>query len=227
MPKTRRTVRLRRLATTLALLVPACLPAGCNYLAPAMILLTPPPSIDAQHELDKTLVTVFFIDDPQNKIPRRSLRQLIGQTAEQTIISRGLMPANKMIPSQTALQVTARETDGSKISIVDVGRTLGADIVIYARVDAFGLSRDGVTLQPFFVAQVRVIDAANNARIFPEAGTSYPVIYESRQQAGDIPRGLSERSSAEQALAERMGEYLARVFYKYEIDRESPSGRNN
>ncbi|MBX3352000.1 MAG: hypothetical protein KF684_03630 [Phycisphaeraceae bacterium] len=224
---TPRSTSARRFALALPLLVTALLPAGCNYLAPAMILLTPPPSVDAQYKLDKTRVTVIFIDDPQNKIPRRSLRQLIGQTAEQDLIARGVMPANMMIPSQTALQVTSRETDGSKLSIVDVGRNLGAEVVIYAKVDAFGLSRDGVTLQPFVVAQVRIVDAKNNVRLFPESGSTFPVVYESRQQAGDIPRGMSERSAAEQNLAERLGIHIARVFYKYEIERESPSGRGN
>lgn len=224
---TRHTTRTRRAALLLALTLAALLPAGCNYIAPAMILLTPPPSVEAQYKLDAARVTVVFLDDPQNKIPRRSLRILAGQTAEQDLISRGVMPANMMIPSQTAMQVTSRETEGSRLSIVDVGRTLGADIVIYAKVEAFGLTRDGVTLQPFVVAQVRVLDAKNNVRLFPEAGVSHPVIFESRQQAGDIPRSMSERSAAEQKLAERLGVIIARTFYKYEIERESPSGRNN
>ena len=219
----RRVLRVGALGLPLALL--ALLPAGCNYIAPAMILLTPPPSVEAQYKLDKTRVAVIFIDDPQNRIPRRSLRQLAGQIAEQDLITRGVMPASMMIPSQTAMQATSRETDGNRLSIVDIGRSLGADVVIYVQVDAFGLSRDGVTLQPYVVARLRVIDAKNNTRLFPETGSTHPVVYESRQQAGDIPRTTSERSAAEQRLAERLGIGIARTFYKYEIERESPSGR--
>ncbi len=213
---------------TLALaIVATTISAGCNYLAPAVVLLSPPPSKEAQYKLDKTLVTVIFIDDPQNKAPRRSLRLIMGQTAEQNLIARGVMPANMMIPAQTALQLTSRESVTDKFSIVDVGRTLGADVVIYARLDGFGLSADGVSLKPYAVAQVRVLDAANNMRLWPEAGTDYPVIYQGTQQAGETPGGASERAEAERMLAERLGLEIARVFYKHEIQRESPSGMNN
>ena len=203
----------------------ALLSAGCNYLAPAVVLLSPPPSRDAQFTLDKTRVTVIFIDDPQNKAPRRSLRQIMGQVAEQDLIARGVMPANMMIPAQTALQLTARESVSNKFSIVDVGRTLGAEVVIYARLEGFGLSTDGVSLKPYAVAQVRVLDAANNERIWPEAGTDFPVIYRGAQQVGETPGGSSERAEAERRLAERLGLEIARVFYKHEIERESPSGK--
>jgi hypothetical protein len=218
--------KVKTLAFALAS-VAATISAGCNYLAPAVVLLSPPPSKEAQYKLDKTLVTVIFIDDPQNKAPRRSLRLTIGQTAEQDLIARGVMPANMMIPAQTALQLTSRESVTDKFSIVDVGRTLGADIVIYARLDGFGLSADGVSLKPFAVAQVRVLDAANNMRLWPETGTDFPVIYQGTQQTGQAPSGASERAEAERRLAERVGLEIARVFYKHEIPRESPSGMNN
>jgi len=208
-----------------ATLAATAITAGCNYLAPAVILLTPPPSKDAQYTLDKTRVAVIFIDDPQNKAPRRSLRQIMGQVAEQDLISRGVMPANMMIPSQTALQLTSRESETNKYSIVDVGRTLGADVVIYARLEGFGLSTDGVSLKPYAVAQERVLDAANNERLWPEAGTDFPVIYQGTQQAGEMPRGASERAQAERSLAERLGLEIARTFYKHDIERESPSGK--
>jgi hypothetical protein len=198
---------------------------GCNYLAPAVILLTPPPSRDAQYTLDKSRVTVIFVDDPQNKVPRRSLRQIMGQTAEQTLISKGVMPANMLIPSQAALQLTSRESESAKYSIVDVGRTLGAEVVVYARIEGFGLTSDGVTLKPYAVAQVRVLDAKNNMRLWPEAGTDFPVIYQGSQQVGEAPKGASERAQAERALAERLGLEIARTFFKYEIERESPSGK--
>ncbi|MGP1309198.1 MAG: hypothetical protein ACTS27_03245 [Phycisphaerales bacterium] len=202
------------------------IPAGCNYLAPAVILLTPPPSRDAQFTLDKQRVAVVFIDDPQNKAPRRSLRAIMGQTAEQTLIAKGVMPSNMLIPSQTAMQLTSRESDSNKFSIVDVGRTLGADVVIYAKLEGFGLSTDGVTLKPYAVAQVRVLDAANNMRLWPEAGTDYPVVYEGPQQAGETPGMGTARAEAERKLAERLGLEIARVFFKHEIERESPSGFN-
>jgi hypothetical protein len=53
------------------------------------------------------------------------------------------------------------------------------------------------------------------------------VIYQGTQQTGQAPSGASERAEAERRLAERVGLEIARVFYKHEIPRESPSGMNN
>lgn len=191
---------------------------GCNYVAAAAFVVGGPPKVDAKFTLDKTRKTVVFIDDRTNVVPRRSLRQVMGESAESELISRTGLKADMVIPSQSTLRATSSERLGTPMSVVDIGRLVGADVIIYAVVTRFALTPDGVTYSPIGEARVKVFDAANNQRLFPPSGEGYLVTMLLPMKSDGVPATAGERNAAEEQAARALGVQIARTFFSYERD---------
>lgn len=193
--------------------------AGCNIIGPAFVLVHGPEKVQAAYELDKTKSTVIFIDD---RVPytSRAVRDVIGRTAEEALLEE---KALKDVVSGKSIQaVVARERFGKPMGIADVGKAVGADVVIYAWVDGFTLSQDGQTFTPSAALRVKVIDAATKERLFPKPDASepwYPLVVQPPPQQGFRPGTPAEEDKARQDLARVVGLALARVFFEHEQPR--------
>jgi len=209
-----------RLACLLCLAATAALLAGCNIIGPIAVLASGPPKTQAQYTLDPTKVTVIVIDDRASRTPQRSLRDIVGRSAEEEILRRKLV--NDMVKSNLALGVMARERFGSPLTIAELGQALKAETVIYATVDEFALSPDGQTYSPFTRLRVRVVDATTGNRLFPPPGTTdwAKLDVDIPAQATEKPGG-GEQNAALQDLARVTGLALAQMFYTHE-NREAP-----
>lgn len=203
----------RGFAAALALCT-ATLMQSCNVAVPVAYAITGPPQVDAVTELDAKRPTVILVDDPASKMPRRELRQVLGSTADAELLKAKVFPDGKLIASRSALAASGTGSLGAgapKLSVVDVGRRVGAEVVVYAEVLEWTLVSDGQSISPAATMSVRVIDALSNQRIFP---TESEHIVVARLQAGS---GYKEgdRPLIEKALANQMGLDLARVFFRH------------
>ncbi len=198
---------------------------GCDYMAAAAYVIEGPPKVERQFELDDTKKVVVFVDDRSGTMPRKGLRRVIGQTAEETLLAEKALKAELVIPSAAAIAAVTQEKRGEPLSVVEVGRTVGADVVVYVNVEKFTLSRDGVGAgnQPFAVAYVKVFDTASNRRIWPPESLGKPIMY-TAAAGTQAPETLGERAKAEDALAKRLGLEVARLFFTYERDGASKRG---
>lgn len=188
---------------------------GCNILGPAAYLVHGPPKVDAKHKLDDSRSTVIFIDDRNNRMPRRSLRLTTAEAAEQTLMRQGVVPEENMITTRSAMRAALGERDGEPMSIAEIGRSAGAEVIIYVAIEAWSLSRDGVSLSPAARARVKVIDAEQDRRLFPGAGGGHPLTVELPRRAEEMPSGVHQ-NEAHTALAEALGLRLAQLFYKHQ-----------
>lgn len=223
---THRPSRPRRAAALLgaALLCAMALPTGgCNYVAAGAYLVHGPPKTPAQYKLNGDRRTVVFVDDRTSATPRRSLRQTIGEAAERALIAYAKVDAAKTIPSQAALRVSAQDRAAEQMSVIDIGRMVGAEVVVYVTVDRFALSPDGVTYQPTAIGRVKVFDTTTNARLFPIDGAGASVFANIPTSGAEFPSSGSERARAEDVLAAAFGERVAKVFYEHESDSLSGS----
>lgn len=192
--------------------------ASCNIVGPVALLLEGPPKKEAATELNEARTHVFFIDDRASLLPKRSLRGVIGSSAEQTLINRKVLAAEKVVPSARAMRVVEYESSGAPMSIADIGRQVGAEIVVYMTIDAWSLTRDGSSPAPTARARVKIIDATNNERIFPAQDTGYPVMVRSPTGTGTLPSERAAIAALERELAIALGTELAKVFFEHEID---------
>lgn len=188
--------------------------AGCNIGVPVMYAITGPPKIQAVYELDASRPTVILVDDPRSRVPRRELRLLIGQTADETLLKNKAVEGGKLIGSRSALSAATSSASSQSLSIVDVGRRVGAEVVIYAEVTDWRLALGNDGIAPSAALSITVYDTLANQRLWPEEGgqvlmTSLPA--ESGFKQGDRP-------VLERMLAKEVGLRLAQVFYEHAKD---------
>lgn len=189
---------------------------GCNILGPAIYFAVGPDKVQPAYELPKDRPTVIFIDDRANRIPQRSVRELIGTVAEKTLLENSA--ARNVIESRRVQAVVARERFGKPMGIAEVGQALEAEVVIYAWVDEFSLTPDGQTYSPSASLRVKVIDATTKERLFPPEGADpwHIVSVNVPLQQGAPPSTNAEKALAEENLARWVGRALGRQFFEHE-----------
>ncbi len=220
MPRSRPRIRSSGLLLLGTASLLAILPAGCNILGPASYFVLGPDKVPAAYTLDKNKTAVIFIDDRANRIPSRASREMIGKTAEESLLEQGVV--KDMIQSRSIQAVVARERFGKPMAIAEVGKAVNADVVIYAWVDTFSMTADGQTYLPTASLRVKVIDCATTERLFPSPEATeawYPFSISLPQQQGFVPSSTAEVAKAEQDLAKWVGISLARLFFAHEAPR--------
>ena len=199
---------------------------SCNILTPAAYIIGGQDKVEAQYALaDRP--TVVFVDDPNNLLPYRALRRLIGDKVAQELMVRELVTTT--ISSADALAVSGRESYGQKMAIDAIGRAVGAEQVLFVDMVAFSLSPEGITPRPSGACQVKVIDVENRERLFPtEDSTSrntsgFPVQVAMREVSLEQYRTTSSRRRISEQLADEIASQVTKVFYRH-VPREL--GRN-
>ncbi|MEM1445908.1 MAG: hypothetical protein AAGF84_07630 [Planctomycetota bacterium] len=130
-----------------------------------------------------------------------------------------------LISAADVVKFQDRQGDAYYTLAIDrLGRELGADTVIYAKVGNAKLNDQGPVLQPESRLMVRVIDARTGQRLWPEAAaglggptTAWPVESGGVHQttsAGELSGTTRDR--AWRALADEAGLDLARLFYTWQ-----------
>lgn len=195
---------------------------GCNIVAPLVYIASGPEKTDAQYELDSSRTTVIFIDDRFSRVPRRSLRIVTAEAIEQALLTNDVLEEEHLITTRAIMRIASQEQFSTPKSIAELGRAVGAEVVIYAVIDSWTLSEDNITFAPGVSARVKVIDAAEDQRLWPPAGVDYPVIASMPPQTIPLPTN-AERDSANFALANMLGMKIAQVFFKHE--KNTLSGR--
>ncbi len=198
-----------------------CALMSCNIVAPVYAVIEGPPTVPAVYELDPERSIVAVIDDRGNGfesvVPRRSLRRDIGEAFEQTLIDRRVVPAENVIRAMDALRLMANESSGELMPAVEIGRRLGAEVVIYVNVTGFSITTDGTSLSPRGTARVQVFDAEANAFLAPAGGGYFTVDVEPPAIPGSVETAdRDDVQDAQRVLAVALGTRLAFLFFEHE-----------
>lgn len=201
---------------TAAVLAAACLPA-CNIIGPAAYIVAGPGTIDAQY-VPPDVTTVVYIDDRANVVNPTTLRRVIGDRTSVDLMQKKVL-TETISPADALATVSLSDHRNQLMPIDEIGRTVGADQVIYVEMLAFQSSPDGATPSPFAVCQVRVIDAVNKKRLFPGEESDLPSV-EVRAMLREVDpsvfRDRTARLKVFNELAEELGGNIAKLFYKHE-----------
>lgn len=225
MPHDTRQFRLGVLGVLGTLPVLTLLP-GCNILGPALMIVTPDPSVQKQFTLDPQRPTVVFIDDRASRLPRRSLRNVMADEAQTLLISEA--KHKNIIDAKAAFAAVAGEKAGEPMTITEIGAASKAEIVVYVTVDSFSLSPDGQTYQPSAALRVKVIDAVADTRIWPpeaEMPDGYKLNVTRPQSAAFNPGTRSELARAQTDAARYVGKAIAQTFYTHRVDQSAAAGK--
>ena len=203
--------------------------AGCNIVAPIAYVMEGGPKVPALYELDGERSTVVFVDDLRNRLPRRSLSALVGRAAEDALFRSGTFTPDvdaetgenrsRLISSRSAMRAVVGDSASDLTSVVDVGRTLGAEVVVYVEVEAFAIVSDGESALPAAEARVKVFDAVTNERLWPGAERGALVSARTDLLATTSILSRDDRFRLEETLANELGTVVARLFFEHERER--------
>ena len=189
--------------------------AGCNILGPAFLLAHGPPRVSEEYTLDKHRVTTVLVDDPNTVFPRRQYRVVVSQQIEERLIDRRAVAVD-MVSSQYVLALVNRETPGERRTIPQLGRDVGAEVVLWVTFDRFTLAPDGQTFRPTSVVRVKVVDAVNDTVLWPDAPAGYKMTVQMDAKTTSLPESFSARAQVELDLALYSGKAIAELFYEVE-----------
>ena len=224
MNMTHTTFKLHRIALFLLSIIPTLiLIPGCNVVTPVAYAIHGPEKINPVYTLDKELKTVVFVDDPSSRITQRRLRYTIADRATKELLAKRILV--DMLDPRGILTAASKDKYGELSTIADLGKSVGADIVIYAVVTDFSLSPETGTYIPKAMLRVKVIDVASGKRLWPDDETGHLANIQMPQKPGTSPSTSGERIQTEQELAQRAGLGLAQLFYKHEITETVLFGR--
>jgi hypothetical protein len=219
MPRPARLIALLSAAAAIGML------GACNIVGPLFVLAHGPEKAPAEYKLDREKKTVVFVDDRTNLVSRRSTRLKISAAAELQLAGQGVV--KEVIRSQAIVSAASQDSHAEPKSIAELGIAVGADVVIYATVDFFGLSPDGATFQPTAQFRVKVIDTLTGERLWPESREGHPLLVQMNVRTEQYPQSSGELLEREAVLAEWSGERLAELFYEHVPPCESRVGRSS
>jgi len=205
---------LKSILTLAATAVLVCLP-GCNILTPVAYAIHGPEKINPVYTLPEEATTVVFVDDPSSKIAQRRLRYAMADTATDQLLEKRILV--DMLEPRGIIAAAAKDSHSTRMSITELGKSVGADIVIYAVVTEFSLSPETGSYIPQATLRVKVIDVAKGKRIWPESNFGHQIDIKIPQLPGLTPDNNAAQLAVEQQLATRTGLGLSQLFYKHEI----------
>jgi len=193
---------------------------GCNYVGAAYVILHGPEKIPAKFKLDPKRKTVILIDDLSNRVPKRSLRDQIGKSADQTLLENDVIAQGFLISADSARRAAASDSVENRMSVVDVGRRLGAEVIIHVTMTGWTLHREPGVISPAATAEIKVIDCVANDRIWPPGEGGYEFRAEMPRKGGDLEANASQADKAkwDADLARYVGTEIARLFFEHEKD---------
>lgn len=187
--------------------------AGCVQTAALWANITGGDVIEPEYTLTRGPLLVL-IDDRDSSIAEPQAIRHVHKTISDAFLQYGINRQVVPFADWQTLQRTAKDYD--RLSVRQIGEKLGADQVLYLRVDRFTLRGEpGAPLfKGEFAVRVKVLstERQSDIRLWPreEAGrsvlaTTHPVPADGDQSAGDVSR----------ELAENLGWAVTKLFYEH------------
>ena len=189
---------------------------GCNIVAPIAYAIEGPGMIDAQHTLEP-IKTAILVDDQRTILPRTSLRVELGEAIATRLLDKKAVP--EIVSTRDVIgYVRTNERSGDRLTMEAVAKGLKVDQLIFVEVAQFSLVDDNGSPRPTASAFVRVLDIDGKMRVYPspEEPDGREVEAQLREVNPDLLRTTSGRRGIEDALADRLGRQISRLFYEHE-----------
>jgi len=208
-------IKILRCATLVFAIIACTAMTGCNILEPLTYAVEGPPQAPAVYQLPEKKIVVF-VDDRSSIIPRTRLRRTLAhRTTNDLLRVQQIVPA--AVEPSAAVRLAQTEDSGHLLSIAEIGRRIGADLVIYIHPIRFSLSSGGLP-KPIAVLGVKIIDTRTGDRLFPiELGSTEHILTATMAaKTGSNYDTEQARKELENSLADFAGLRVAQLFYEHE-----------
>ena len=208
---------MKRVFISLAIVSSCALLSSCNIAAIAAYITSPDPSQDALYTLPN-VPTVVFVDDRRNVMHPVRLRRVIAEEITNDLLAKKILTT--MISPRDAMRVSAtNDKYNEPLPVNELGKAVGASVVIYVEMTAFGLTSDGQTASPRTSCSIRVIDVINKTRLFPTNEASFTVSESMKHVGANRVTSSAEARELAEELAVKLGNTIAKVFYEHTTGR--------
>ncbi|MEM7625652.1 MAG: hypothetical protein AAF333_08490 [Planctomycetota bacterium] len=204
-----------------------CIAGGCQGAASLLSVISGPDVVPARYVLPDE-DTAVLVDDPQNHLDNPSLSRQIGTTAvyHLRLTEEALPEAEFIEPREVARLERRLARDWATTPIDEIGRQLGADQVIYAKVVSASGQIEGNLVRPTATVEVKVVRSEDGARLWPASrglvdpaappGPGYRFTVEMKYQTREGSIGHRDTPhDLQRQLADELGLELARIFYPW------------
>jgi hypothetical protein len=217
-------VRVVRTSLCVLALCGLLIPAGCRALAALGILMSPPQM--QKPELELTSGRLAIMMDYARGAEANPVFDLNLHNRIVELLREQKVPS-QIVPYEEVVQLPLANPDFASWSIQKVGRALAAEQVLLVRIDQLRLraaERDPV-IAPHVDLHLKVVsvqEATTRARLWPDKDA------EPDGRAVSCERQPREADSVELVdtetakLARETGYYVARFFYKYDLEERPP-----
>ncbi|MCK4603039.1 MAG: hypothetical protein KAU28_11270 [Phycisphaerae bacterium] len=206
-----------RLRSSLLLLAMplACL-TGCAAIGWTVAAFAPPQKVEALYKPPKAKKILVFVDDITNPISYEPVKRKLTEKLNEQLLEHEV--AAKTIDYEKLLDLISVAPSFNELGVVQVGRKLGADIVLYVNIEEFALKEDpeGPLWRGTLRASVRMVDVqAKSPQLWPTDRDNYPV--------GEVQTPATDDSSptygveVARMLAEQMADKVAKLFYDHRV----------
>lgn len=204
-----------RIVLMLVFVALSILSTGCNILGPAYVLFQGPPKVHAEHDLDRQRTVAVVIDDPDSIVPSMGYRRVMLATVQEQLASGAKV--KEVIDSRDTMAVLQRDSARERLSLAEIGKAIGAEQVVWARVEGFSLAARTGEYRPNAQLRVKVIDVTANERAWPnEPPDGFLLDVNMRVRPDYVPSSGPEERTAMEDLARYTGRAMAELFYTQE-----------
>lgn len=191
---------------------------ACAPIAWLVAVLAPPKRIPAVYELPKRKKVLVFVDDIVGPVRYEAVKRELTEGINDRLLKEKV--AAKTVPYEHLFRLIASRPDFNLLSIFEVGKLLGADLVVYVRLDEFSL-KDTPNV-PLWHGKlrttVRLVDVSGK-QLWPLDRPAGHVV-EPVEMPEVIDASSTYGTELASQMAERMAERIARLFYTYYIPRD-------
>ena len=212
------TPNLKTACLLAAILAAAALSSGCHIIWVALEKTFPKERVPARFKLPANKTVLVFPDDLDNPLSYPPVKRRLSQKLSAVLEHENI--AAKTIPYDRLIELKSNEPEFNLMSILKIGRKLGADLVIYVNIEQFTLKDNPVdTLwRGRLAGRVKVVDVLKG-RIWPEESAGYPV-----RVNAPLAESHSDTFGGELAkkLAEDFAVEVAQLFHAHYVERARP-----
>lgn len=220
-------MRARHAATPVVLLTLAVLTAGCNYLGPLGYYFRPRQIQKPQYEFPRGSRVAVVIEAQNPRYEDPVFSQALHERVV-TMLRDGKSHAT-VLPLRDVTDLRRTQTDFAKWSLQRIGRTLGADHVLYVRIDRLVIrpSPDHPILTPEVDLHLKLIgvdEPVAHARLWPEDKSGYPI--NCKRQVAEADDSNPDAADVEsRKLAYDTAYWVAMPFIKVDLEEPAPVER--
>ncbi len=205
--------------TGLMYVAAGCTGAGIGWLA---AMFKGPEKVKAVYQPPKDKKFLVFVDDLAHPLSYEPVKRDLSEKLNKLLVENKV--ATDVVDYEQLLNLSIADKKFNQLGVWNIGRRLGADIVLFIEVKDFRLKEyeDTELWQGRFEVEVRLVDCnapKDNPRLWPtdrkpDEGEMIPPVETEAKEESAASHGVEVANE----LSEKMADRIDKLFHDYEVE---------